>query len=250
MFSHANRNRPLIPPHIEAVIFDCDGTLVDSEGPHERICIQLLGSLGFDVEAAQHALDNCVGLTFAAQMQILAETHGVTLPGDITERYVDMFCALPPEESAEIPGAGEMIALALEKGLKIAVGSNGEPRNVETSLSHAGFSGFFDGLIFTAAMVPRGKPAPDLYLHAAEQLGVRPENCLVFEDSINGARAGIAAGMTVIGIYGTAHDPAARRRDLLGAGIAGAFADFNEALGSADAEKDYVPANAPVCAAK
>jgi beta-phosphoglucomutase-like phosphatase (HAD superfamily) len=117
----------------------------------------------------------------------------------------------------------------------MCVGSNGERLNVTRIIEAAGFTRFFpDAHIFTKDMVKHAKPAPDLFLLAAEKMGVPPKRTLVIEDSPTGTAAGVAAGMTVVGFTGAAHDHAAQAKLLRAAGAHHVTADFLDIIGLAD----------------
>ncbi len=228
-----NANLPLNWERYDAIIFDCDGTLVDSEPAHEEVFVRIIETLGHDVVTAREILAGHFGLTFTAQMEIYAAELGIVLPENLTGIYIDQFKRVPAECCLPIPGAEEMVLSVLRSGRKTGVGSNGEHENVLHALRLGGLLDHFGGHVYSAEMVEKGKPAPDLYLHVAERLGAAPGRCLVFEDSVNGAKAGIAAGMDVIGIVGAFPSGAVRSeraRQLTQAGVFQVYDDMRDVM--------------------
>src|SRR5262249_36571080 len=124
------------------------------------------------------------------------------VPGDFRAKWEAAIRLAFSASLAAMPGVGDLL-----KSLKtpVCIASSSDLDRVTFSLSLAKLSEFFDGHVFTAQMVKRGKPAPDLFLHAAAVMGVAPERALVIEDSISGVTAAKAAGMTVWGFIGGAH---------------------------------------------
>lgn len=219
----------------DAIIFDCDGTLVDSE----EICNQVLVSLVNKYVSApydiQHALNNWAGHTISKVIDVVEGERRCTLPDDIGQQYVEACNRQLKLDLQPVANALNFVAQSSEK-VKICVGSNGERKNVFESLALCQFSPLYfnETNIFTRIQVEQGKPAPDLFLFAADQIGVAPERCLVIEDSPTGTLAGVAAGMDVFGFTGTAHDKESQAEKLKKAGAARVFDDFihmGEALG-------------------
>jgi HAD superfamily hydrolase (TIGR01509 family) len=178
---------------IKAVIFDCDGTLVDSEP-------LLLAALLAEVEALPqgrpvHAtLADIEGRSMALNLELMAQRSGLRLPADfevtVRRRLSAMFhAALQP-----IPGA-----LATLQGLRLprCVASNGPLDKIELALSITGLRERAGRHLFSAYEVGSFKPEPGLFIHAAQVLGVKPHECAVVEDSLAGIHAGLAAGMAV-----------------------------------------------------
>ena len=182
---------------MEAVIFDCDGVLVDSE----RLCWE-----AWETVLARHGIALAAGDI----------THNLGLPDIEIAAYFAKRGPLPAppllvaelEELAEVlyatsvvafPDATALVRRLAAEGVPLAVASNGTRVHVDAMLAAAGLTGLFDA---SAAVdeVARGKPAPDLYLEAARRLGIAPTRCIAIEDSPVGARAALAAGMTTVGI--------------------------------------------------
>lgn len=181
---------------IRALIFDCDGTLVDSE-PWLVEAMLAEGALHGLPASARAALDAQRGAPMSQQMAVVAARCNVALPADfesrVRARMADYFKAhLQP-----IAGALELV-----RGLQLpfCVASNGPRHKIELVLGLTGLLPWFEGRIFSAYDIGAWKPAPDLFLHAAQQLGFAPAECAVVEDSASGIAAGLAAGMRVFAL--------------------------------------------------
>ncbi len=207
----------------DLIIFDCDGTLVDSEYLNNYAMLEILHDHGLHQYDMEYALKHCVGKRFSKILaQITAET-GVSFPDDIAATYNSRVTALAPTYLKPIEGAQETVELAMRHA-EVCVVSNGERNNVLNSLTQTGLRDYFgDEFIVSALMAPNPKPAPDLFLHGAALKGVAPEKCLVFEDSLVGAQAGLAAGMEVWGVTYAHHAPDQHEKALLDLGVAEVF---------------------------
>lgn len=191
----------------DLIIFDCDGTLVDTEVLNNASTSEVLTEAGFPQYTVEYCLDNFVGTSQARLWQAVRNDTGYDLPADINQRYIDRV-QLNLNRTVHPTPKIERVLQAVSQTHKICVGSNGERPNVVGALQAAGLLKFFtDKVIFTVEDVVHPKPAPDLYEHVASIMGAKPDRCLVIEDSILGATAGIAAGMKVFGYTGLAHDP-------------------------------------------
>jgi beta-phosphoglucomutase-like phosphatase (HAD superfamily)/protein associated with RNAse G/E len=200
------------------VIFDCDGVLVDSEPIVNRVFAEMLAEIGLPL-SVEETTQRFIGRSLADCMVTVEELLGHPVPGSFLP-------TLRVREHAAVlvelcPIAGIVDALA-QISLPMCVASSSSPESVERMLGVTGLLPHFAGRIFSASQVPHGKPAPDVYLHAARTMGVPPARCVVVEDTPIGARAGIAAGMTVLG-YAATTDPAS-----LAAVGARVFADMRE----------------------
>ena len=188
----------MTPLRPSAVIFDCDGVLVDSEPVTNRLIRD---------DLAQHGLPMTVEQVMAAfvggTMEGVAEKArgmGAALPQDwVSGFYPRMFAALE-QEVTEIDGAVALVARLAEAGLAMAVASNGPPQKMQITLGRTGLARYFGRHVYSAHDLPRPKPAPDVYLHAAARLGIDPASCAVIEDSVSGAQAAQAAGMRCFGL--------------------------------------------------
>lgn len=201
----------------DLIIFDCDGTLVDSEELNCRASVLLLEEFGVAYSVRDY-IDRFAGLTFSASIRAVSAETGVEFPDDMRGRYVEKVGELQKEGMAAVMGAHDVVRQAA-KTHTVCVASNGERANVINSIQVTGLDEFFpDEHIFTRIQVEHAKPAPDLFLFAAAQMGRAPDRTLVIEDSISGVQAGVAAGMHVLGFTGTAHDPEKAESDLRNAG--------------------------------
>lgn len=191
----------------DLIIFDCDGTLVDSEYLYNAITAELLNGLGFDEYTPELCIELFAGQAWSMIKTTLEEKHGQAIPRDIVDLYIKTANSRMDTDLQAPDHAHHVLETLSAEGKAVCVASNGERNNVIKSLNVTGLFGFFDeSRIFTKIQVERPKPAPDLFLFTAEQMGFTPAQCLVIEDSPTGVRAAKAAGMSAIGFTGTAHD--------------------------------------------
>ncbi len=186
----------MISRNFEAVIFDCDGTLVDSEPITVTVLIKFLREFGLELE-----FDEAHGLFVGRDMQSIAawikDNHGTQLPEFFPSEFRARQAVALRESVLPIPGAAELLA-AIAKPFCVA--SNAPQEKIAINLSVTGLDQFFTAeRIFSAYDIDVWKPRPDLFLYAAEQMSINPASCIVIEDSLAGIDAGIAAGMQVIG---------------------------------------------------
>jgi HAD superfamily hydrolase (TIGR01509 family) len=183
------------------LIFDCDGVLVDSEVLATRIESQLLRDVGVELTPESIAAA-FVGISDAEMHGRIEADWGVTLPEDFTVRLAALLDEVFRTELRAVAGiAGVLEALDEPR----CVASSSSPDRIRTSLAVTGLDSFFGRHIFSASSVERGKPAPDLFLYAADAMQTDPARCVVIEDSIPGVAAGRAAGMQVVGFTGASH---------------------------------------------
>jgi beta-phosphoglucomutase-like phosphatase (HAD superfamily) len=185
----------------DLVIFDCDGVLVDSEIIANGVMAECLNEVGVMLNVEQ-TMAFGVGKSATAVAAAVKEQFGVTLPANFFEDMGARIIAAYPGKLRPMDGIPELLA-ALK--LKRCVASNSPIARVRQALTTTGLLASFDPHLYSATMVARSKPAPDLFLHAAQQHGVRPDRCLVIEDSLSGVTAALAAGMTVVGFVGGSH---------------------------------------------
>ena len=174
------------------VIFDLDGTLVDSEGLCSRGFLDLLLQLG---DSLDDFLARYRGQQFAAIRASLEQRLGGTLPADFESRYRERVAELFELELSPVAGVAPMLATL---DLPRCVASNGPLPKMRQSLRLAGIAGYFGERLYSAYEVGSWKPDPGLFLHAARAMGFAPASCVVVEDSEVGVRAAIAAGMRVL----------------------------------------------------
>jgi len=186
------------------VIFDCDGVLVDSEPLSVRVLVEALNRHGVDM-AEEEAYQRFLGRSLATMRQVMDEEYGFhTGPEFLEGLRIDLY-DLFKTDLQPIPGIAETLdALAL-LNLPRCVASSSQPERIRLSLAITGILDKLEPHIFSASMVKNGKPAPDLFLHAADQMGVAPEKCIVIEDSPAGIEAAHRAGMTVFAFTGGSH---------------------------------------------
>jgi HAD superfamily hydrolase (TIGR01509 family) len=179
----------------ELLILDNDGVLVDSEPIANRVLSKLLTEYG-DPTTFEETVERYMGTSLAHTRQVVEAKLGRPLPADLEDRYHDELFARMRAELRPING----IEAALDAiDLPTCVASSGTHERIEFALKTTGLYPRFAGRIFSAEDVERGKPFPDLFLYAAEQVGADPAACVVVEDSPYGVQAAKAAGMTVIG---------------------------------------------------
>ncbi|MCP2322504.1 HAD superfamily hydrolase (TIGR01509 family) [Hamadaea flava] len=174
----------------ELVIFDCDGVLVDSERIAIRLNIELLAEYGHHATEAD-IVDHFVGKSLPSIQELIAEWLGRPVP-EWPDLWMTRMTAAHDAELTAVDG----IAEALDRiDLPVCVASSGRLEKTRHSLKLTGLSHHFGDRLFSSTMVERGKPFPDLFLHAARTLGVEPTACVVVEDSEPGVRAARSAGM-------------------------------------------------------
>lgn len=179
--------------------------LVDSEPIANRILAERLQAIGLSL-SQDEVMRRFVGRTKAGCVELAIELLARPLPEHFIEAWdAALFSALAAEVKA-IQGIAEVLA-GLD--LPYCVASNSTPERMQLTLRTTGLLQLFESRMFTAGEVAKPKPAPDLFLHAAKSMGAPPARCAVIEDTATGARAGVAAGMTVFGYAGGAHTDAA-----------------------------------------
>jgi HAD superfamily hydrolase (TIGR01509 family) len=207
----------------QAVLFDCDGVLVDSEQITNGVLRVMLNELGWPIGPAE-CFERFVGRSLKDEYGVIFDHTGVRVGpqwlGEFRRRR-DLGLA---ESLEEIPGAADA-ARTLAKALdgRVACASGADRAKVEMQLARVGLLDVFEGRIFSGEEMPRSKPAPDVYLAAAAALGVDPVRSAVIEDTISGTRAGVAAGATVFGYCPPQSPSHSRPEVLLGAGAAEIF---------------------------
>jgi HAD superfamily hydrolase (TIGR01509 family) len=203
------------------IIFDCDGVLVDSESLENEIMAQCLTQAGWSMSGPQ-ARERFIGLTVGAVVA-LAQAHlGHALPDGWLEDCSARSHAQLAMQIEAIDGVEAAIDAIEAEGWTTAVASSGEHAKMKITLGRTGLYERFAGRIFSAQDVAHGKPAPDVYLLAAKSMGYAAETCFAVEDSPNGARAAIAAGMRTFG-YAAQIDPA----KLVAVGVHHVFFDMS-----------------------
>jgi len=184
----------------DLIIFDCDGVLVDSEVLSCRCLSEVLAGYGIDLDLDQ-ALDLFLGRSMTA-VRDHYEAHGRLIPEQFSTELSAGVRAAFLSALCPIEGVSSVL-----EGLQIphCVASSSDFDRVSFSLSLTGLAPHFERRLYTSQMVERGKPAPDLFLYAADKMQADPRRTLVIEDSVSGVMAGKAAGMTVWGFIGGSH---------------------------------------------
>jgi HAD superfamily hydrolase (TIGR01509 family) len=183
------------------VIFDCDGVLVDTEPVANRALARVLAEEGFPV-----AYEECrrlfVGRTMDAVKAHVEASLGRALREDWPSYIRDETLKAFEQGIEPVAGAEDALRVLAARGTPYCVASSGRFEKMRFTLGRTGLLPLVADVLFSAEEVAHGKPAPDLFLHAAARMGHVPERCLVIEDSVPGVQAGVAAGMTVIGYAG------------------------------------------------
>ena len=179
------------------VIFDCDGVVVDSEPLTLQLIRDDLAARGLPLELPK-VTDLFVGGTIAGA-GAQAQAMGAAIPSDWADQIYDKVFAALARSVEPIPGIGAVLDRLDHQGIPYAIGSNGLHRKMEITLARCGVAARFAGRTYSREDVAAPKPAPDVYLLAASQAGVAPQDCVVVEDSATGAQAAVAAGMAVLG---------------------------------------------------
>jgi HAD superfamily hydrolase (TIGR01509 family) len=189
---------------VDAIIFDFDGVLVESEFHGNQLLAELLTELGHPT-TLEEALDHFVGLSGPQFIAAIERRTGAPLPPEFHERRKAQTARVLQEGIRAVVGAIEFVR-SLPADLPRAVASSSTPRWIRTHLDHLGLADAFgDHLYSGREHVEHGKPAPDLYFYAADQLGVDIARCAIIEDSEVGATGALASGATVIGLAAGAH---------------------------------------------
>jgi HAD superfamily hydrolase (TIGR01509 family) len=199
----------------DLVIFDNDGVLVDSEPISNRLLADYLTELGYPTTVEDSYRDYMGAAAHTIHDTIAERYDGARLHQGFDEDFHARVFAAFREQLTPVAGAAELLKQVRESGARYCVASSAHHEWIRTALEICGLSGFFtEEQLFSAQDVGRGKPAPDLFLHAAAAMGVAPERCVVLEDSPLGVAAARAAGMDVYGY--TALTPRERLADATG----------------------------------
>ncbi|TKT02084.1 HAD family hydrolase [Streptomyces lasalocidi] len=197
----------------DLVIFDNDGVLVDSEPLSNRHLAAYLTELGHPT-TYEDSIRDYMGSAMHRIHDLVLERTGQRLPADFDDVFHARVFAAFERELKPVAGVTEVLERLRAEGVPYCVASSGSHERIRVGHRVTGLDRWFDeGRIFSSQDVGRGKPAPDLFLHAAREMGVAPERCIVVEDSPLGVQAAVAAGMDVVGF--TAMTPAEK---LAGAG--------------------------------
>lgn len=189
----------------DLIIFDCDGVLVDSEPISLSVLLDVLREAGCAMTDAQ-AWEQFLGRSIGTVAKVLEDQYAMELTPEHLRQIRAKLYTRFLDELGPIKGVRAAVTeLTKSLGCPICVASSSQPERIRLSLDVTGLADLFGAHVYSASMVERGKPAPDLFLYAAAQMGVAPENCVVIEDSEAGIRAAQAAGMRVIAFTGGGH---------------------------------------------
>jgi HAD superfamily hydrolase (TIGR01509 family) len=187
-----------------AIIFDFDGVLLESELELNRLTAELLTELGHET-SLQDALTNFMGRTGREVVEAIQARIGGPVPVEFQQRMKESSVRAMAEGIAAVAGAVEFVT-SLPPALPKAVASSSSTKWIRTHLKHLGLEAAFGNHLYSGREhVERGKPAPDLYLHAAKQLGVGIADCAILEDSAIGATGALASGAKVVGLAAGEH---------------------------------------------
>ena len=203
---------------IRAVIFDMDGCLVDSETMSLDVLSQEMATEGVH-RTTDDLRRQFLGVSIQAIVAHIAKATERDLLPDFAQRFEDRLLSRYEQEVRNIPGIEDLLDDLRAQGIAIAIATGSSIHRLGVTLRVSGLSRYFTGRAFSADQVRHGKPAPDLFLLAAEGLGIPPAACAVMEDSPHGITGAVAAGMRAVGFVGGSHldgmrdDHATRLRD-------------------------------------
>jgi len=211
----------------DAVLFDCDGVLVDSEPITNRVLRDMLEELGWAM-TLEECMATFVGKAVKDEVVRIEAHTGQRLTAEWLASFRERRNEALERELQVVPGALPAVhQLHAQLGGRVACASGADRFKVELQLAKVGLAPYFQNRVFSGHETPRSKPAPDVYLAAARALAVEPRRCAVVEDTVTGALAGIAAGATVFGYApgGLGHSSAAALRTV---GVAQLFTDMGQ----------------------
>lgn len=195
---------------LELVIFDCDGVLVDSEVISNDVLAQALSAEGLPTTLAEARRDY-QGLLLSEVLSAAQAKLGRALPADWLSQYERDRTEAFQRELRPVPGAAEAVRRIGASGVGVCVASQGKLEKTRLSLELTGLRDLFpQGALFSAESVPRGKPHPDLFLHAASGMASEPARCAVVEDTPSGVAAAVSAGMRAVGFVADSDEEALR----------------------------------------
>ena len=208
------------------IIFDFDGVIAESEVPANAVLAECVTELGVPttLEDSYHLY---MGRRFVDVIAAVEASLGRALPPGFPADYQARTLARFRRELRLVEGAREYIDAFAQTPRCIA--SSSSPDRLAVCLEVLDLADVFGDHVFSASAVPRGKPHPDIFLHAAEKMGTEPGRCIVIEDSASGVEAGVAAGMTVIGLLAASHIQRGHGERLRAAGARHVAATFKEA---------------------
>jgi HAD superfamily hydrolase (TIGR01509 family) len=211
-----------------AIIFDFDGVIADSEVPSNTVLAEIVTELGVPT-TLEDAYRDYMGKRFHDVIAAIEKTVGRSLPQSFAEEYQVRTLRRFRQGLAPIAGVREFIATFADVPRCIA--SSSSPDRLALCLEVLQMAPLFEGRVFSASNVARGKPHPDIFLHAAAAIGVAPRDCIIIEDSAGGVVAGRVAGSTVIGLLAAGHIREGHAAALKDAGAHYLAADYGAVEG-------------------
>ncbi|MBU6418785.1 MAG: HAD-IA family hydrolase [Proteobacteria bacterium] len=216
-----------MPPDL--IIFDCDGVLIDSEMVASRVVAAEMTSLGWEM-TPEDSMRQFLGMNLSDMVPMIEARLGILLPDGWRRDMADKLIDALSEEAVPIPGADEMLKRVTAMGFDWRVASNSSDEEMAVKFARTGLTELTAGRCVSAASViakgGKAKPAPDVFLAAAEDAKIRPERCIVLEDSRLGMRGAVAAGMICYGF-----DPHGDGAALRAEGAAAVFSRLDEIFG-------------------
>jgi HAD superfamily hydrolase (TIGR01509 family) len=196
---------------LQLVIFDCDGVLVDSEVISNGVLARMLTEEGLPTTVVQARRD-FQGLLLSEVGELVQEKLGRPLAHDWIAQFERLRAERFRRELQPVPGAADVVEEVRAGGVAVCVASQGKLEKTELSLELTGLRSLFaDRSLFSAYAVARGKPHPDIFLHAAAEMGVEPSRCVVVEDTPSGVTGAVSAGMRVFGYVADSDEQALLR---------------------------------------
>lgn len=209
---------------VELVIFDCDGVLIDSEVISLTVIRELLQAYDIEIDDGYFTRE-FLGRSFPRVKETVKRDFGVELPDSFEQQYLGSLMNRFDTDLQPVNGVESIIS---QLSIPFCVATSSHRERTNRALRATGLWSYFEDAIYTASQVQNGKPAPDLFLFAAEQHGVDPKNCLVIEDSLSGLRAGVAAGMQVWHFQGGSHMPTSISNIVLPPGISRVISHWSQ----------------------
>lgn len=185
----------------ELIIFDCDGVLIDSEAISKKTLKSELQKIGITIDDA-YFIKNCLGRSFGHVKQSLLTDFNILLPAHFEQSYQ---AVLVKDFERELVVTPDIRWLLSKLQVRYCLATSSSRPRTTNALRISCLNDYFSDNVFTTSEVNNAKPAPDLFLHAAKIMGVAPEKCLVFEDSLSGIQAAKSAGMAVYRYMGASH---------------------------------------------
>ncbi|OHX68138.1 HAD family hydrolase [Flammeovirga pacifica] len=209
----------------EYLFSDCDGVIIDSEIIAARVMVKYINNFGVKIDLEEY-LRTCSGKTFSGIMQSLSAKYDIPLKENFVEEITDLYMAAATKEEKAIDGVKKAFeAISLPK----AIISNGYKEQINHSVDFCQLREQFEDRVFSGVEdVEFPKPAPDIYLYAAQKMGLKPENIIVIEDSKSGAKSAVEAGMYVIGFTGASHILEGHDQVLLSLGVKHVIQNMSE----------------------